>query len=378
MMFSSWIFTVCLSLVILMSTPLQAQTLSMEALGRILFVDTNLSQNRTQSCATCHSPATGFADPRDNGVAAMSSMGDDQVSLGDRQAPTASYAMLTPEFHFSEEQGEFVGGQFWDGRAKDLAAQAGGPPLNPIEMGMPSKQAVVDRLQENPFYVEGFKQLFGDSIWQDTDASYRAMTLAIAEYESSNEFAPFDSKYDRYLRGQYEMTFDEELGMALFFSNNNTNCNSCHMLKRPEQMGETFSNYQFHNIGVPVNQQLRAVNGLGNNEVDEGLLANPAVTEAIHRGKFKVPTLRNVAVTAPYMHNGVFAELRTVLAFYDQFNNPERNLNPETDQPWRTPEVPETVNHERLKMKILTDRKINALEAFLKTLTDKKFESLVE
>jgi cytochrome c peroxidase len=350
----------------------------MEALGRILFVDTNLSQNRTQSCATCHSPATGFADPRDNGVAAMSSMGDDQVSLGDRQAPTASYAMLTPEFHFSEEQGEFVGGQFWDGRAKDLAAQAGGPPLNPIEMGMPSKQAVVDRLQENPFYVEGFKQLFGDSIWQDTDASYRAMTLAIAEYESSNEFAPFDSKYDRYLRGQYEMTFDEELGMALFFSNNNTNCNSCHMLKRPEQMGETFSNYQFHNIGVPVNQQLRAVNGLGNNEVDEGLLANPAVTEAIHRGKFKVPTLRNVAVTAPYMHNGVFAELRTVLAFYDQFNNPERNLNPETDQPWRTPEVPETVNHERLKMKILTDRKINALEAFLKTLTDKKFESLVE
>ena len=377
-MFSSWIFTVCLSLVILMSTPLHAQTLSMEALGRILFVDTNLSQNRTQSCATCHSPATGFADPRDNGVAAMSSMGDDQVSLGDRQAPTASYAMLTPEFHFSEEQGEFVGGQFWDGRAKDLAAQAGGPPLNPIEMGMPSKQAVVDRLQENPFYVEGFKQLFGDSIWQDTDASYRAMTLAIAEYESSNEFAPFDSKYDRYLRGQYEMTFDEELGMALFFSNNNTNCNSCHMLKRPEQMGETFSNYQFHNIGVPVNQQLRAVNGLGNNEVDEGLLANPAVTEAIHRGKFKVPTLRNVAVTAPYMHNGVFAELRTVLAFYDQFNNPERNLNPETDQPWRTPEVPETVNHERLKMKILTDRKINALEAFLKTLTDKKFESLVE
>lgn len=377
-MFSSRIFTVYLSLVILISTPLQAQTLSMEALGRILFVDTNLSQNRTQSCATCHSPSTGFADPRDNGVVAMASMGDDQVSLGDRQAPTASYAMLTPEFHFSEEKGEFVGGQFWDGRAKDLAAQAGGPPLNPIEMGMTSKQAVVDRLQENPFYVEGFKQLFGDSIWQDAEASYRAMTLAIAEYESSNEFAPFDSKYDRYLRGEYEMTFDEELGMALFFSNNNTNCNSCHMLKRPEQMGETFSNYQFHNIGVPVNQQLREVNGLGDNEVDEGLLANPSVTEAIHRGKFKVPTLRNVAVTAPYMHNGVFAELRTVLAFYDQFNNPERNLNPETDQPWRTPEVPDTVSHELLKMKILTDRKINALEAFLKTLTDKKFESLVE
>jgi len=375
---SSGLLSACLSLVLLISTPLQAQTLTKEALGRILFVDTNLSKNRTQSCATCHSPSAGFADSRDNGVAAMASMGDDQVSLGDRQAPTASYAMLSPEFHFSEEQGEFIGGQFWDGRAKDLAEQAGGPPLNPIEMGMPSKQAVVDRLQENPFYVDGFKQLFGDIIWQDTDASYRAMTVAIAEYESSDEFASFDSKYDRYLRGEYEMTFDEELGMALFFSNNNTNCNSCHMLKRPEQKGETFSNYQFHNIGVPVNQQLREANGLGDQVVDEGLLANPAVSDTVHRGKFKVPTLRNVAVTAPYMHNGVFAELRTVLAFYDQFNNPDRNLNPETGQPWRIPEVPETVNHELLKMKIMSDRKINALEAFLKTLTDKKFESLVE
>jgi cytochrome c peroxidase len=362
---------------VLIGTHVQAQILTLEALGRVLFVDTNLSLKRTQSCATCHSPTAGFVDQRDNGVAAMASMGGDQISIGDRQAPTASYAILTPEFHFSEEKGEFVGGQFWDGRAKDLAAQAGGPPLNPIEMGMPSKQSVVERLQENPFYVDGFKQLFGDTVWQDTDASYRAMTVAIAEYESSKEFAPFDSKYDRYLRGEYEMTFDEELGMALFFSNNNTNCNSCHMLKHPEQKGETFSNYQFHNIGVPVNQRLRSSNGQGET-VDEGLLANPEVTDPKHLGKFKVPTLRNVAVTAPYMHNGVFAELRTVLAFYDQFNNPERNLNPETERPWHAPEVPETVNHELLTMKMLTDRKINALEAFLKTLTDKKFESLVE
>ena len=371
-------FSLCFGLGLLATTFSQAQPLTKEALGRVLFMDTNLSFNRTQSCATCHAPSAGFVDQRDNGIASMASMGDDQASIGDRQAPTASYAMLSPKFHFSEERGEYMGGQFWDGRAKDLAAQAGGPPLNPIEMGMPSKESVVQRLKENPFYVKGFKQLFGDTIWQNSDASFEAMTVAIAEYEKSSEFAPFDSKYDRYLRGEYEMTFDEELGMALFFSNNNTNCNSCHMLKRPEQKGETFTNYQFHNIGVPVNQQLRAVNGLEDSKVDSGLLANPLVTDAIHRGKFKVPTLRNVAVTAPYMHNGVFAELRTVLAFYDQFNNPERNVNPETGQPWRNPEVPETVNHELLKMKMLTDRKLNALEAFLKTLTDKKFESLVD
>ncbi|MDP6969448.1 MAG: cytochrome c peroxidase [Gammaproteobacteria bacterium] len=346
-------------------------------LGRMLYFDVNLSQHRTQSCATCHDPAAGFVDSRDNGVKAMASLGDDQQSLGDRQAPTAAYAAFSPDFHFDAKQQVFIGGQFWDGRTTNLAQQAGGPPLNPAEMAMPSKAAVVTRLQDNAAYRQMFIEHFGEHIWQQPEQAYSAMTQAIAAFEASPEVSPFNSKYDRYLAGQYELTGQEELGMALFFSNNNTNCHSCHMLRQPEQAKEPFSNYQFHNIGTPTNLQLRTKNGVAIDTVDQGLLANPAVTDPMHLGKFKVPTLRNIAITGPYMHNGVFAELSTVLAFYDQFNNPKRNLNPETGKPWRAAEAPTTVNHELLEAKALSDAKLAALEAFLRTLTDQRYEHLL-
>lgn len=347
-------------------------------LGRQLYFDVNLSKDRTQSCATCHSPAAGFVDNRDNDVGMMASLGDDQQSIGDRQAPSAAYAKFSPNFYFDKKTKEYTGGQFWDGRAKDLAEQAGGPPLNPAEMAMPSKQAVIDRLLENANYQTSFKRHFGATIWQDTEQTYTAMTQAIAAFEKSPEVSPFDAKYDRYLKGQYEMTGQEELGMALFFSNNNTNCNSCHQLRKVEAPRETFSNNQYHNIGTPTNLALRAKNGVATDFVDPGLLANPAIDDPQHLGKFKVPTLRNVAVTGPYMHNGVFQELSTVLAFYDQFNNPERKLNPETGRPWRGPEAPHTVNHELLDGKKLSDAKLAALEAFLRILTDKRYEHLLE
>lgn len=120
---------------------------TLEALGERLFFDVNLSANRTQACATCHDPETAFADPR-----GMASIGDDGVSLGDRNAPTAMYAAFTPTFHRGED-GLWKGGQFWDGRAATLEDQAGGPPLNPGEMGMPDQVAVVARLREDPVYA---------------------------------------------------------------------------------------------------------------------------------------------------------------------------------------------------------------------------------
>ena len=95
-------------------------------------------------------------------------------------------------------------------------------------------------------------------------------------------------------------------------------------------------------------------------------------------GKFKTPTLRNVAVTAPYMHNGVFQTLRGVIEFYDHYNNPIRVRNPETNEPWGDAEIPQTIDREELKAKKLTDRKVEALVAFLKLLTDKRYEGLLE
>jgi cytochrome c peroxidase len=351
-----------------------------EELGRLLFFDSNLSLNRTQSCATCHAPARGFVDKRGSGVAAAASLGDDGESLGDRNAPTASYAAFSPLFH-RNAQGKYIGGQFLDGREPDLAGQAGGPPLNPIEMAMPDAAAVVGRLRENPVYVEAFEKLYGSGVWDDTGTAYAAMARSIAAFERTEFFAPFDSKYDRYLRGEAELTEQEDLGMTLFFSQQFTNCNVCHQLEpRPGMAGETFSNYEYHNIGTPKNGALREMNGRGEDFVDRGLLENPAVDDPAQAGKFKVPTLRNVAVTGPYMHNGVFEDLRTVVLFYNKYNSrsARRQINPETGAQWDAPEVAENLSEKELKIgPALDDRRVDALVAFMKTLTDSRYEHLL-
>ncbi|WP_152060357.1 cytochrome-c peroxidase [Aliarcobacter butzleri] len=360
----------------LMFSALMAEDMKKEDLGRILFFDVNLSKNRTQSCATCHNPNAGFVDDRDNGVKKMASLGDDGKSLGDRQAPTASYAKFSPTFHFDEKAKKYVGGQFWDGREATLEGQAGGPPLNPVEMGMSDKKAVVDRLKENSLYVDSFKKIFGADIFKNDDKAYEAMTIAIASFERTDEFSPFDSKYDRYLKGEYDLTPLEDLGKSIFFSNNNNSCANCHVLKGEDKEGETFTNYQYHNIGTPANNELRAKNGV--KVIDEGLLSNSNVSDVAQKRKHKVPTLRNVAVTGPYMHNGVFKDLKTVVEFYDKYNNKDRNIDPETNKPWDEPEVKDNISLQELKANKLTDRKVEALVAFMKLLTDKKYEHLLE
>ena len=353
---------------------------SIEALGRALYFDVNLSKNRSQSCATCHSPDFGFTDPRGNASGKAVSLGDDGHSLGDRNAPTASYAAFSPDFH-RDDTGQYVGGQFLDGREKDLAGQAGGPPLNPIEMGMPDKAGVVGRLKENAAYVTAFRSFYGGDIFDRPDDAYRAMTESIAAFEKTVFFAPFDSRYDRYLRGEYRMTELEDLGMTLFFSQQFSNCNICHQLKpAPNRTGETFSNYQYHNIGVPSNEAARAVNGVAADHVDRGLLDNPAIDDPVQAGRFRVPTLRNVAVTGPYMHNGVFKDLRTVVLFYNKYNSKSarRQINPETGEQWRAPEVPDNLALKELETgPALDDRRIDALVAFMKTLTDVRYEHLL-
>nr|WP_319247441.1 cytochrome c peroxidase [uncultured Celeribacter sp.] len=354
-----------------------ADLATLEDLGEALFFDTNLSRNRTEACATCHNPEFGFADPR-----GMASPGDDGVSIGDRNAPTASYAMFSPAF-YQKAENVWAGGQFHDGRAATLEEQAGGPPLNPIEMGMPSQEAVVERITDNPDYLVAFKDLFGPQVFDDPQATYDAMTRAIAAYERTDEFAPFDSKYDRYLRGEAELTREELLGETLFFSQQFTNCNLCHQLNRQAATeGETFTNYEYHNIGVPENGALRDMNGVGRGTTDRGLVQNAMVGEVPEMvGKFKVPTLRNVAVTGPYMHNGVFEDLRTVVLFYNTYNTKSeaRKINPETGEPFEPPEVPQNLSLEELETgPALEDREIDALVAFMKTLTDKRYEPLLE
>ena len=344
-------------------------------LGQKMFFDKSLSFNKTQSCATCHMPDAAFADLRDNDIGKMVSQGDDPTKFGNRNSPTALYAKFSPDFHFDEKLQDYVGGQFWDGRAKDLAEQAGGPPVNPVEMGMPDKATVAKRITENPAYEKFITKNFGNEILKDENQVYALMEKALAEFEHLDLFAQFSSKYDKSLVGEYQLTEQEALGKALFFDQEKTNCSSCHQLQAKDHKEETFTNHRYFNLGVPKNKALLAHNQLGEDWVDNGLLDNPMVKgDERQKGKFKVPTLRNVAVTAPYMHNGVFKELRTVLLFLDSKNNPERTTNPETGKPWEEAEYAPTVSHDALKGKPLTDAEIDALEAFLKTLTDAPYE----
>ena len=354
---------------------------SKEALGEALFFDVNLSRNRTQACATCHAPDAAFADPRENeGAGRAVSRGDDGKSLGDRNAPTVTYAALSPPFHFNREN-KPVGGFFHDGRAHTLEQQAASPPLNPVEMAMPTAADVLARLKENPEYVRAFNTLFGRSALATDEAAMAAMSQSIAAYERTDLFQPFDSKYDRSLRGEVKLTDQEELGRLLFFSGQFANCSKCHkqqLLGGAEK--ETFTNYQYHNIGTPVNMAARALNGAKSGHIDQGLRDNLATTDAQFAGKFKVPTLRNVAVTGPYMHNGVFKDLRTVVAFYNKYNskNPRHQIDPETNAKWAEPEIAETISKEELESgSALNTKRVDALVAFLRTLTDRRYEHLL-
>ncbi len=351
-----------------------------EELGQRLFFDPILSLSRTQSCATCHEPSSAFIDNRKNATLGAGSIGHDGISIGDRNTPSAAYANQTPTFYLNNE-GDYVGGMFWDGRAFDLKDQAAGPPLNPIEMAMPSKDAIAKRLKSNEAYKESFKALYGEDIFESAELTYDALTESIAVFEQTAFFSPFDSKYDRYLRGEYQLTEQEELGMTLFFSQQFTNCNECHQLnKRPLTTKETFTDYRYHNIGVPKNTALRKLNQSQENYVDTGLLNNPVVSDDKQKGKFKTPSLRNIALTSPYMHNGVFQELKTVIAFYNQYNSkkPKNQINPETGKHWEQAEIPENIAFDLLKKgSPLDEQRIKALVAFLKLLTDKRYEHLI-
>jgi len=356
----------------------ETPALDRQALGQALFFDNNLSLTRKQSCGTCHEPGRAFTDSRDNGVSGAVSLGDDGHSLGNRNTPMITYASHIPEFH-KNDNGEYSGGLFMDGRAATMEVQAREPFLNSIEMAMPDTAAVVARVRENPSYVNALQANFGTNVFSSDEQAFNAIATSIVAFERSGRFSTFDSKYDRYLRGDYTLTAEEEIGRMLFFSQL-VNCHSCHLSDLRETAGgELFTNHKYNNIGIPENQALREKSARF--EPDIGLLANPRVDDRSQEGKFRVPSLRNVAVTGPYMHNGVFEELETAILFYDKYllSTASSQTNPETGTGWGQPETAENVEVTLLRGgQPITPQRASALAAFLRTLTDQRYEALLE
>ncbi|PWV54277.1 cytochrome-c peroxidase [Chitinophaga sp. S165] len=286
------------------------EPLTRAKLGEQLFFDPVLSGDRSISCASCHKPQFAFAD-----TVAFSQGIHGQPTK--RNTPSITNQSGRPSF-------------FWDGRASTLEEQAKQPIISADEMGLPIEDAV-KRLNADSGYVRAFRKLFNST------PTEKNLLQALAAYERTLETA--NSPYDRYINGDdHAISPEAARGRLLFIGK--ANCNNCHS-------GEDFTADRFKNIGLYNGTTLKDA---GRFEVTK---------DSAQLGFFKVPGLRNVAVTAPYMHNGMFKTLREVITYYNK---------------------PDAVIYDGIKRDLslstplnLTDTEISELEAFLKTLTDDRF-----
>lgn len=277
------------------------------ALGRTLYFDTRLSLDDTVSCATCHDPKFGFADGKKvaEGI---------RKKTGVRNSPTTLNTA-------------FLDTQFWDGRAPTLEAQAKGPLVNPVEMGMPSHEAVVAKLRKIPDYRRAFREVYG------TEAlTIDHVAMAIASFERT--LNTFHAPFDRFLAGdKTAMNPAAQRGWELF--RGKARCVTCHEFNATYPF---FTDNKFHNIGVAMKAvNFEALARRAAIETDAAKLAREPGAAELGRylvtkqpkdiGAFKTPGLRNITLTAPYMHDGSEATLESVIEFYDKGGAPNPNLD---------------------------------------------------
>jgi cytochrome c peroxidase len=348
------------------------------SIGKRIFFDRNLSQPPGQACVSCHDPNAGFADPNRNLPVSRGVLPD---RLGSRNAPSVAYTAFGPPLHYDPtprpgiHEGMYVGGFFWDGRAKTLEDQVREPFLNPLEMHNPNRAAVVQSVRRAA-YADHLDQACESGSLDRVEQAYDCVAKALAAYLRSPEVSPFSSKFDNWQSGRAKLTVAEAGGFELF--RGKANCLNCHALDGGPQGRPLFTNFGHQNTGLPRNPDLpyyglpRELNPDGDKYADLGLgaalrKAGMAEAEAAKEdGKFKTPSLRNCVVTSPYMHNGVFRTLRDVVVFdntRDVANGP-------------APEVPRNIHRHMHPMPGtfgrlgLTDQEVDDIVAFLGTLTD--------
>lgn len=303
----------CVITIVTISSFLSTQTAGIKnsaQLGKKLFSEKILSKDSTVSCASCHKPQFAFADT------AAFSIGV-EGKLTKRNTPSVLNMKNRPYF-------------FWDGRAASLEEQSLMPIKNPDEMGLPIDEAI-KRLNEHTVYKKLFLKIFNEQ------PNAINLAKAFAAYEQTLETV--NSKFDDWSNGKIELTASEERGRQLFIGDK-AKCFDCHRM-------EDFTDDEFKNIGL--------YNG---KELNDAGLYNITKKES-DLGKFKTPGLRNIAVTAPYMHNGKFKTLEQVLTYY---NNPDAFV-----------EDPVNIDDALKKPLGLSLQDKKDIIAFLKTLTDRKY-----
>jgi cytochrome c peroxidase len=280
------------------------------ALGKKLFNEKILSKDSSISCASCHKPAYAFADT----VALSTGI---YGKLTARNTPSVLNMKNRPYY-------------FWDGRAVTLEDQALMPIENPEEMGLPIKEAL-ERLNQSEEYKKLFRKIFRQL------PNAKNLGLSLAAFEQTLETA--DSRFDDWSNNISPLTAEEERGRELFIGNK-AKCFNCHSM-------EDFTDDDFKNIGLYNGKDL-------NDEGRFNITNNPA-----DKGKFKTPGLRNIAVTAPYMHDGRFKTLEQVIAYYNT--------------PFMFVDDPVNIDSSLMVPLGLSQQEKKDLVAFLKSLTDKTY-----
>ena len=330
------------------------QTPEKIALGELLFNDERFSATGDVSCATCHNAAKGFTDsplPVSEGINKLT---------GTRNAPTVVNAA-------------FFTSQFWDGRSPSLEDQALHPFINPVEMALPNHEPILKIVRTDPEYVKAFQQVFGksgDAVTMDE------VTMAIAAFERTQVAG--NSPFDRFwFAGETDaLTEQQKRGFDLFV--NEARCVSCHVI---EQTTALFTDNRFHNVGVGINDIQAEVPALAGEflkaeatlaEVDVQVLSDKRTSElgrfAVTRGfddlgSFKTPTLRNIAVTPPYFHDGSSKTLRDAVVHYNN-GGVTNEGDPVND-----------FLSGGIRPLNLTDEQIDDLVAFMEALTSPEYEA---
>ena len=425
------------------ASPPDNQVQQIELLGKAMLYDKQLSVNRNEACAFCHMPSTGFTGPvSELNRTTGSYPGSVRTRFSERKPQTHSYAPLSPVLHYNAGQDDLVGGNFWDMRAtgrrlgNPAAEQAEGPPTNPVEMGLPDIACAVYRASQRP-YRALFESVWGPQAfaiaWPDNAeavcnqpgppapddpapvhlgpldrgraaTTFDQMAQSIAGYEASHEVTAFSSKYDAVQAGKAKFTPQEQAGYDLF--RGKANCNACHRDGGPGE-DPLFTDFTASNIGTPANpllpyyaegapdQRGYVANRNGASFVDFGVggflanghpLSQPSAVDARWqhlvpqtRGRFQVPTLRNVdkrpndGFVKAFGHNGYFKSLKQIVHFYNT-----RDVLPRCapDDPregtgcWPAPEETANMNKSRIGHLGLSDAEEDAVVSFMQTLTD--------
>jgi cytochrome c peroxidase len=343
-----------------------ANGVALADLGREIFFDTSLSNPPGQACVSCHDPRWAFATPRTQMQAGMAP-GADPSHFGMRNPPTLMYASFSPPRHVDPVRGTLVGGLMHDQRADSLEDHALRPFFNPAEMANTSPASLVARLRKAS-YAPRFDQLFGRGALSDPGSALQHVAAAVAAYQRTEEFSPFSAKFDAVMEGRATFDASEARGYEAFRDRNRGNCVECHSLGAEQGQRALFTDFSSHNLGLPPNRSSpfyrmpTSINPDGASFIDLGVARDPQ--RAGMEGRFRVPTLRNVAVTSPYMHNGVFASLGEAVRFYTTgcvAGNPDG---------WAEPEVAAGRECRKVGRLKLTARDTADLVNFMYTLTD--------